>query len=554
MKSHSKLLFIILSFYGQQLFAQGNPFVRNIYTADPSAHVWDDGRLYVYPSHDIDPPRGCDLMDKYHVFSTDDMVNWVDHGQIVEAADVPWAQPLADGGKFMWAPDCAYKNGKYYFYFPHPDKDPWNNNWKIGIAVSDQPASGFQVLDKPLSGIPDNGHIDPCVFIDDDGQAYFYYGGGNHCFGAKLKENMIELDGELQSMTGLYDFHEATWVFKHDGLYYLTYADNKGGANQLRYAVSTNPLGPWSHKGVYLSSTTSDTSHGSVVKYKGQWWAFYHTADLSGTGLLRSICVDSLFFNDDGTIQTVQQTKDQGTSFQNTVQTVPGKIEAEDFNDGGKGIAYWDNTKGNGPSEYRRGEDVDISRYRPREMYYVTDMSQGEYLNYTFDALENGIFSIDFSIGTTQAGQAQVFYLEFDNNKTSNPRRYDVSYSPLSDLVVVTVQDISLSKGTHTMHFVPQGNMNFDNFVFYSTTTAVETNDISSLKVFPVPAVDGVFQLQGCEKNSVAIVSDLYGRIVLRKMINSEEDTLDLTQFGNGIYILKLQVGHEIFTQKLIYK
>ena len=554
MKLHSKLLFIIFSLCGQHLFAQGNPFVRNIYTADPSARVWEDGRLYVYPSHDIDPPRGCDLMDKYHVFSTDDMVNWIDHGQIVEAADVPWAQPLADGGKFMWAPDCAYKNGKYYFYFPHPDKDPWNSNWKIGIAVSDHPASGFQVLDKPLSGLPDNGHIDPCVFIDDDGQAYFYYGGGNQCFGGKLKENMIELDGELQAMTGLYDFHEATWVFKRDGLYYLTYADNKGGANQLRYATSTSPLGPWSHKGVYLTSTTSDTSHGSVVEYKGQWWAFYHTADLSGTGLLRSICVDSLFFNEDGTIQPVQQTRDQGTSYQNIIRTAPGKIEAEDFNDGGKGIAYWDNTKGNGPSEYRRNEDVDISRYRPRDMYYVTDMSLGEYLNYTFEVLETGIYSIDFSIGTIQPGQSQKFYLEFDNTKTSNPRRYDVLYGPLSGLGVVTVQDITLSKGKHTMRFVPQGDMNFDNFIFYNTATSTETTVFSSLNIFPIPSVDGLFQLQGCEMKALVIVTDLFGRIVLRKMIISNNDTIDLTQFGRGVYILSLQTGNEILTRKLIYR
>src|SRR5512133_3271513 len=203
MKTHRLLLVFFLSFLGYQLFAQGNPFVRDLYTADPSAHVWNDGRLYVYPSHDIAPPRGCDLMDKYHVYSTNDMVNWTDHGQILEAANVPWAQPLADGGKFMWAPDCAYKNGKYYFYFPHHDEDPWNSNWKIGIAVSDQPASNFQVLDTTLLGLPTNGFIDPCIFIDDNDTAYFYYGGGNQCFGGKLKDNMIELDGALQSMTGL---------------------------------------------------------------------------------------------------------------------------------------------------------------------------------------------------------------------------------------------------------------------------------------------------------------------------------------------------------------
>ena len=124
--------------------AHKNPFITSIYAADPSAHVWADGRLYVYPSHDIDPPRGCDLMDKYHVFSTDDMVHWKDEGQILEASQVPWGTP---DGNFMWAPDCAYKNGTYYFYFPHPSGSPWNSTWKIGVATSARPAPAM-----PLGG------------------------------------------------------------------------------------------------------------------------------------------------------------------------------------------------------------------------------------------------------------------------------------------------------------------------------------------------------------------------------------------------------------------
>ena len=119
-----------------------NPFITHMYTADPSAHVWEDGRLYVYASHDIDPPRGCDLMDRYHVFSTDDMVNWTDHGEILNSSQVPWGRK--DGG-FMWAPDCAYKNGTYYFYFPHPSGDDWNNTWKVGVATSKYPAKDFEV-------------------------------------------------------------------------------------------------------------------------------------------------------------------------------------------------------------------------------------------------------------------------------------------------------------------------------------------------------------------------------------------------------------------------
>lgn len=282
-----------------------NPFITHIYTADPSGHVWADGRLYVYASHDIDPPRGCDLMDQYHVFSTADLQHWTDHGEIVRASQVPWGRP--EGG-FMWAPDCAYKNGKYYFYFPHPSESNVAPSWKIGIAVSDNPASGFTVLDKPLEGAGGWDMIDPCVFIDDDGQAYFYYGGGSHCYGARMSENMTALAEPLRDMEGLVDFHEAAWVHKYNGKYYLSYADNRNNANQMRYAMSDSPLGPWEHKGVILNPTSCSMSHGSIVEFKGNWYLLYHNSDLSGgRPELRSICIDRLHYNPDGTIQRVIQ-------------------------------------------------------------------------------------------------------------------------------------------------------------------------------------------------------------------------------------------------------
>jgi hypothetical protein len=552
MKLHKFLFFLLLSLQSTLFFAQsGNPFVRDIYTADPSAHVWDDGRLYVYPSHDMEPPRGCDLMDKYHVYSTDDMVHWTDHGQILEAADVPWGEPLANNGKFMWAPDCAYKNGKYYFYFPHPNKDPWNSTWKIGIAVSDKPASDFTVLDYWLKGLPDEGMIDPCIFIDDDGQAYFYYGGGNKCMGAKLKDSMDEIDGSLKQMTGLSDFHEGTWVFKKDDVYYLTYADNASGANQLRYATSTNPLGPWSYKGVYLKGTTSDTSHGSVVEYQGQWWAFYHTADLSGTGLLRSICVDPLYFNENGTIQTVVQTKDMGKPYDSHLRTVPGTIEAEDFNEGGQGIAYWDNTQGNGSREYRLSEDVDISRNRRYNMIYVTDTENKEYINYTFEVLETGVYNVNFTIGSVSAAKEEKFYLEFDQQKTSNPKRYTAPYAQIPDLATVTVPNIELTQGIHTVTFYPSGNMYFDKFEFNYLGVGIQTIESASVSVHPNPA-DGVFYLQTTP--GLLRVTDITGKTVLKEAVTEPAHTIDLSGQASGVYLLSVQTDNQLLQSKLIKK
>lgn len=301
-----RLIFFMSLFLCQNCFSQ-NPFITSIYTADPSAHVWADGRLYVYPSRDIDPAKGCDLMDRYHVFSTDDMVNWRDEGEILNSGQVSWGRK--EGG-FMWAPDCAYRDGTYYYYFPHPSGSDWNTTWKIGIATSKKPASDYKSAGY-IEGIGGRAMIDPCVFVDTDGKAYIYYGGGAVCQGGKLKDNMVEMDGEMQGMTGLIDFHEATWVFKRNGIYYLTYADNTPRENQLRYATSSSPLGPWIYRGVYLGQTGCDTNHGSVVEFKGNWYAFYHNKSLSNTGKgnLRSICVDLMNFNDDGTIQMVKQTK-----------------------------------------------------------------------------------------------------------------------------------------------------------------------------------------------------------------------------------------------------
>jgi arabinoxylan arabinofuranohydrolase len=283
----------------------GNPIFTSIFTADPSAHVWNDGRIYVYASHDIFPSRGSDLMDKYHVFSSDNMVDWVDEGEILSSDDVPWGRP--EGG-FMWAPDAAYKDGTYYFYFPHPSDTNWNNSWKIGVATSDKPAADFTVQGY-IEGLPGSNLIDPSVFRDDDGTYYLYAGGGGTSYGVKLGSDMMSLDGPIKQFTELQDFHEATWVFKRGSLYYLMYSDNNSGANRMRYATSSSPLGPWVNRGVILDPVkNSETSHGSIVEYKGNWYMFYHNGEISSNGTLRSVCVDKLNFNPDGTIQKVVQT------------------------------------------------------------------------------------------------------------------------------------------------------------------------------------------------------------------------------------------------------
>ncbi len=358
----------VIVMQGLETEQRGNPFIRHLYTADPSAHVWSDGRLYVYPSHDVDPPRGCDLMDRYHVFSTNDMVHWRDHGEILNSGQVEWGRP--EGG-FMWAPDCAYKNGKYYFYFPHPSGSDWNSTWKVGIAISDKPDRDFKVWGYLKDLGNEFAMIDPCVFVDTDGQAYFYYGGGGRCVGARLKDNMVELAEPLREMQGFPDFHEATWVHRRGDFYYLSYADgyveNGRGANRLHYAMSRSPLGPWEHKGILLEPTGCDTSHGSIVEYKGQWYLFYHNQSLSNNGNLRSICVDSLFYNEDGTIRTVRQTSEIGRKTYNSYKGLvmagyQGWFNAPD--DGaGRGWYHYQGRQGFKPGSTNVDLWPDVSEY-----------------------------------------------------------------------------------------------------------------------------------------------------------------------------------------------
>lgn len=298
----------------EKTYYAGNPIITSMFTADPSAHVWEkDGRIYIYASHDIFPSRGCDLMDKYHVFSSDNMVTWRDEGEILSSDDVSWGR---EEGGFMWAPDATYENGTYYFYFPHPtgSGDAWNNTWRIGIAKSNSPASGFKCADdgyvKKKDGSPYVTGIDPCIFKDDDGSYYLYTGGGAACYVAKMQSDMQTLAEEpVRIDQTLTDFHEGMWVFKKDGLYYAMYADNTAGQNLMRYSTANSPYGPWKEGGIVLEGTGCDTTHGSITEYKGHWYLFYHNCEISGNGTLRSVCIDEVKFNSDGSIQTVQQTK-----------------------------------------------------------------------------------------------------------------------------------------------------------------------------------------------------------------------------------------------------
>lgn len=284
------LLLVLSSVGGSFLSAQRQ--ILPDFQADPSARVFH-GRLYVYPSHDIAGSKDWDMRD-WHVFSTDDMVHWKDHGVIFGLKDIGWAKQHA------WAPDCIERNGKYYFYFPADDQ--------IGVAVSDSPTGPFKdALGKPLIGRMEAGirSIDPNIFIDDDGQAYLYFGNSHDKVAVvKLNQDMITLDGPIQVLE-LKNYHEGIWVHKRKGLYYFSYPSYRGDltANLLEYSVAKSPTGPFEYKGVILDNRSRNV-HGSIAEYKGKWWLFYHVAGPSAYE--RRVCLAPLYYRKDGSIEPIK--------------------------------------------------------------------------------------------------------------------------------------------------------------------------------------------------------------------------------------------------------
>ncbi|MFD0695562.1 glycoside hydrolase family 43 protein [Paenibacillus sp. GCM10027628] len=320
---------------------RNEPLVTHIYTADPSAHIFD-GKIYIYPSHDLDRNNTSNDngdqydMEDYHVLSMEDTESsCTDHGEALHVKDVPWAS------KQMWAPDAAYKDEKYYLYFPARDHD---DIFRIGVATSSSPSGPF--IPEP-GYIPGSFSIDPAVFMDDDNRAYMYFGGlwGGQLEKWKTGEYVTDGQGpapeepalgprvsELnEGMLTFQDFpeeilildeqgnplvagdeerryFEGPWVHKYKGKYYLSYST--GTTHKIVYAMSENPKGPFVFKGTILTPVVGWTTHHSIVQFKDKWYLFYHDSSLSG-GADNKRCVKftELEYNEDGTIRPISPYK-----------------------------------------------------------------------------------------------------------------------------------------------------------------------------------------------------------------------------------------------------
>ncbi len=316
------------------------PLVSHIYTADPSAHVFN-GKIYIYPSHDIEAGiKENDLGDHfdmrdYHILSMDSIGGKVtDNGVALDKKDIPWA------GRQLWAPDAAYKNGVYYLYFPIKDKQ---DIFRIGVATSNSPVGPFKADTEPIKG---SYSIDPCVFKNSDGNYYIYFGGiwggqlqnwtnGSYDVSATLRKpneeaimpRVAKLNSDMKTFSEearnikIVDaqgntflesnndkrFFEAAWMHQYKGKYYFSYSS--GDTHNINYAIGNNPYGPFTYKGIVLKPVQGWTNHHSIVEIKGKWYLFYHDTQISGKTHLRNVKVTELKYNADGSIQTIEAYK-----------------------------------------------------------------------------------------------------------------------------------------------------------------------------------------------------------------------------------------------------
>ena len=442
-----------------------NPIIRDQFTADPTARVFNN-KVYLYPSHDIVPPAGqrqdwfC--MEDYHVFSSENLTDWTDHGVIVTQNKVPWVKPNSYS---MWAPDCVYKDGKYYFYFP---SNPASGmGFGIGVAVADSPEGPFIPEPEPIKGI--NG-IDPCVLLASDGNAYIFWGAGR-C--AKLKPNMKERaddtptekvkwgDREFEMkgvncLKGLPSRQaEGPFAFEYNGNYYLTYPYVRNNTEVLGYAMSKNPMGPYEYKGLIMPEHENGcwTNHHSIINYKGQWYLFYHQNAFSPKDdKRRSVQIDRLYFNPDGTIQEVKKTM-RGVGINQATE----KIEIDRYSSASSDVttelidtvntfrSYQANLTQKG--SWIKYNDVDFSCITDGYLI-VNAKASGNTKFYIREKSANGkiIAKFDMTVKPeTPAGTPAMFRRDFSNQWLTQSAVLEYTPKGVTDLVVTVEGDAGIS-------------------------------------------------------------------------------------------------------------
>jgi len=423
-----------------------NPIIQTKFTADPAPLVYHD-TVFLYTSHDEDDAFGF-IMKDWQLYTSTDMVNWTDHGTVASLKSFKWV--TIDNG--AWAPQVIERNGKFYLYCPIA------NGNGIGVLVSDSPYGPFKdPIGKPL--IKKSGEdIDPTVLIDDDGQAYLYWGNPNLYY-VKLNEDMVSYSGEIIKDSSIakvkgqpdpYHYQEGPWAYKRNGKYYMAYASTCCPEG-IGYAISNSPTGPWIYKGSIMDGDKrSSGNHPGIIDYKGQPYVFGFNYEImkrtvSKHNERRSICIEKLTYNADGTIQKLPFWSTMGVPQVGTLNPY-NRVEAETmaFSDGVKTLPQ---TEWERDQPYNRGKKI-------ADRIVVSSINNGDYIKVQGVDFSEGATSVQVSIAAINGGIIQIHTDKIDGPINST---LTVPAAGEGDVWKTVTAAVKTVKGKHDLYFVFKG-------------------------------------------------------------------------------------------------
>lgn len=441
------LMVLTMDFYaGAQNIVQQRPIIQTEYTADPAPLVYND-TVFLYTSHDEDDAMGFKMYD-WFLYTSTDMINWTGHGAVASLENFDWV-PYDNGA---WTVQCIERNGKFYLYCPMP------GGVGIGVLVADSPYGPFKdPIGKPL--VKNSNHdIDPTILIDDDGQAYMYWGNPKVYY-VKLNEDMVSYSGEImQEPTTPRNYQEGPWVWKRNGHYYMAYASTCCPEG-IGYAMSNSPTGPWEYKGMIVNATEKTRgNHPGIIEYKGKWYCFGHSYDLLKKTTpkfyeRRSVDMDEMVYNPDGTIQNREYWSVEGPEQVETLNPF-NRVEAETI-DWSEGVKTRFEIEWEGDFDWARGKRI-------ADRLFVTAINHGDYIKVRGIDFVDGAESVEVSVSPIYGGRIEIRADKIDGEVISiievNSANKDGIWSTLTAPVNKNI------KGVHDVYFVFRGEKDLFHF------------------------------------------------------------------------------------------
>lgn len=454
-----KKLFTVIALMSCYWCNAQNPIIQTKFTADPAPLVYHD-TVFLFTGHDEDDAFGFKMKD-WLLYTSTDMANWTDHGAVASLKDFKWLN--TDNG--AWAAQCVFRNGKFYLYCPVP------NGMGIGVLVSESPYGPFKdPIGKPLikNGPQD---IDPTVLIDDDGQAYLYWG-NPELYYVKLNNDMISYSGEIikdSSFTKTkgtpdpFHYQEGPWAYKRNGHYYMAYASTCCPEG-IGYAMSNSPTGPWTYKGMIMDGDKrSSGNHPGIIDYKGQSYVFGFNYEImkrtvSKHNERRSVCVEKISYTDDGSIQQLPFWSTTGVKQLSTINPYT-KTEAET-------IAFSEGVHTGAATEWEKDSPWNKGK-KIADRLFVTSIHHGDYTKVQGVDFSGGVSSVQVSVAALYGGKIEIHTDKIDGPLISTISITDTAEGDVWKTIAAPVKN---TKGVHDLFFVFKGEKDLFNFDWWQFT------------------------------------------------------------------------------------